>query len=990
MNRNTPTGNSKNRFSLLISAALWLLFAALMVCILVPIFSRIWKDNTQKHTEEECKLIADAVLEKFVVDNDRLRKYDDFMKLFYYDMNAMSGWGHVYGGTNEKELEIIYDWAEYNPEAIAVRKVDGYSVLTGDFSRKEFDKALEKAEKERYSYYYDVPIEEAEYKEFDGAMSLVGTSHITEMDGYIYVMSEFRSAEAIVISRFAYVKELADIANGVQSTSLPELEEGYVSDSRVDLVMVRCDDNSVVQATEGIAISEGDVLEDNFDEDARIKIGDEWYTGGVSETDEYRVYALVLESDFLSRNVVSPIFLAFIFVAVFLLTGLYAVFYRDDIRCRRVQHDILTGSAELMGEVLIEQVRLMFYITSVVASVLILLICLLCVVDSNRLWGDDVLEDVERYYELDSDNTEILTLFRNAFKQTTLHKMLYLIEESPERMTEDALADLSQAVDRKIFLLDKKGSVLVTSEEEYDFTGISDPDSPLYALSGMLDGKADNLSVTISDKESSNVVCWAARMKKRDGILITMDNGSQTISFSDYYANYHAPEGMTLFAVDTATGTILSCSNPKYSGKDIRNIGLGDAELKDGFAGDVMLGGRRTFVHTEVHGSRADLIASDLGHLFVEYLPVILATLAAGLLITILFLYIIYRIQKKEWADPLAGYTYVKGNEHSDRHTAVGRWLNPLIPFKNQSADSKFHSVMHILIAIILIVGYVLYQNSSTTGILGESLPYLLQRNWRVGLNIYAITYALLMNCTIIIIGLTLRMIVLYSGSKFGSRGETIARLFGSFITYIAVAGAFGYGLVFLGVNTTAIFASAGIVGLAISIGARDLISDVFAGIFIVFEGEFRTGDIVDINGYRGTVEEIGVRTTKVMSMENVKVFRNTQVSGAINMTQRYSIAEVRIDVSRGEPLEEIKKIFVDALPGIRKKISYDISEITLVGIDQMTANGLVFLFQTNCKETDRVFVERELRWEFDLLMEKEQIATSGAIGSASVRKVQN
>ena len=123
------------------------------------------------------------------------------------------------------------------------------------------------------------------------------------------------------------------------------------------------------------------------------------------------------------------------------------------------------------------------------------------------------------------------------------------------------------------------------------------------------------------------------------------------------------------------------------------------------------------------------------------------------------------------------------------------------------------------------------------------------------------------------------------------------------------------------------------------------------------------------------------------MSMENVKVFRNTQVSGAINMTQRYSIAEVRVDISRGEPLDEIKKIFLDALPGIREKISYEISPITLAGIDQMSPNGLVFLFQTDCKESDRVFIERELRWEFDLLMEKEQIASSGGIGSASVRR---
>ena len=987
MDKKSNSENSQKRISKFVSGATWLLMAALMSLILIPLFSVIWRDNTKKHTIEECRLIADAVLQKFVVDTQRNKKCDEFMKQFHYDMNAMSGWGYVYGEGSADEQELIYDWAEYNPTAVAVRTEDSYNILSGSFPKKEFDKALEKAEKERYATCYEVPIEEAEYLEFDGTMAFAGTSHMTEMDGHIYVLSELLSAKAIVISRFDYADVLASLAGFTSGSTLPTLEESYVSDQKVSLILVNNSDDSVIQTTEGIEVSAGEILKNESEENIRIKIGDDYYTGGMAGTDEYKVYAVVSEAYFSLRNVVSPIFLAFIYAIVFLLTGMYAFFYRDDIRRKRVQSDVLKkDSANMLGVLLLGRVRLMFFLTSVLASVLIILICLLCVVDSNRLWGDDILEDVEHYYELDSDNTEILSLFRDSYKLSTMSKLRYLIEASPERMTEEALSDLSLAVNRKIFLMNKKGAVIVSSEDEYDFTKIRDPDSPLYALGGLLEGKADTISVTIDGKNSSNLV-WAVRLKNRDGILVIMDDESQTISYSDYYANYQAPEGMTLFAVDMDSGTILSSSNPKYSGKNILSIGVGDEQLKDGYAGNVRIEGRSTFIHTEVHNNRADVIASDMGQLFLEYMLLILATLTLGLLFTIVFLYAIYRIQKKEWDEPMAGYHQEKADKHRDNQTAVGRWLNPLVPFRDRTANSKIYSVLHILTAVILVVGYLLYQNSSTTQLLGETLPYLLQRNWQNGFNIYAIVYALLTDCTIIVIGLTLRMLVLYSGSRFGSRGETVARLFGSFIVYVLVAVAFGYGLVFIGVNTTAIFASAGIVGLAISIGAKDLIADVFAGIFIVFEGEFRTGDIVDINGYRGTVEEIGVRTTKVMSMENVKVFRNTQVSGAINMTQRYSIAEVRVDVSRGEPIEEVKKIFLDALPEIRKKISYDVSEITFAGIDQMTANGLVLLFQADCKEPDRVFIERELRWEFDLLMQKEQIASSGAIGSASVRK---
>lgn len=217
-----------------------------------------------------------------------------------------------------------------------------------------------------------------------------------------------------------------------------------------------------------------------------------------------------------------------------------------------------------------------------------------------------------------------------------------------------------------------------------------------------------------------------------------------------------------------------------------------------------------------------------------------------------------------------------------------------------------------------------------------------------------------------------LRRLVMIIGKSFGNRGETIARLIGSFINYATVIGSLLYALMFLGVNTMTILASAGIVGLGISIGAKDLIADILAGISIVFEGEFRTGDIVDIGGFRGVVEEIGVRTTKVMSMENVKVFRNSAVNGVINLTQRHSIAQVKVEIRRKEPVEHTVEVFRRELPAIRKRIPKAIDEIKLNGIDELKLYTIVLLFQTKCREEDRWSVESSLKWELNVLMERE------------------
>ena len=144
----------------------------------------------------------------------------------------------------------------------------------------------------------------------------------------------------------------------------------------------------------------------------------------------------------------------------------------------------------------------------------------------------------------------------------------------------------------------------------------------------------------------------------------------------------------------------------------------------------------------------------------------------------------------------------------------------------------------------------------------------------------------------------------------------------------------------------------------------------------VVLGHEF-SGDIVEIGGYRGTVEEIGVRTTKVMSMENVKIFRNSNISGVINMTQRFSIAQIRVDVSRAEPYERVEAVFREGFKEIRARIPQAVSDIELCGIDQLNPRSMVLLVQTKCRESDRIEVERLLRRELGLLMEREKIASA-------------
>ena len=95
------------------------------------------------------------------------------------------------------------------------------------------------------------------------------------------------------------------------------------------------------------------------------------------------------------------------------------------------------------------------------------------------------------------------------------------------------------------------------------------------------------------------------------------------------------------------------------------------------------------------------------------------------------------------------------------------------------------------------------------------------------------------------------------------------------------------------------LFASAGIIGVAFGFGAQSLVKDFLSGVFIISENQYRVGDIIEIDGFGGTVERIGVRSTVIRDVEgNVHFFPNGVVQHVINKTMGYSKVYFTITVA--------------------------------------------------------------------------------------------
>ena len=142
---------------------------------------------------------------------------------------------------------------------------------------------------------------------------------------------------------------------------------------------------------------------------------------------------------------------------------------------------------------------------------------------------------------------------------------------------------------------------------------------------------------------------------------------------------------------------------------------------------------------------------------------------------------------------------------------------------------------------------------------------------------------------------------------------KTVRTLIQSAFRYLfAIVGIF-WGLAILGVDVAALLAGAGIVALVIGFGAESLIADVITGIFMIFEHQYDVGDIIVVGDFRGTVTQIGIRTTSIIDVGgNTKIINNSDVRNLINRSSDRSRAVCDIAIPARDYLELAEKTILD------------------------------------------------------------------------------
>ena len=279
----------------------------------------------------------------------------------------------------------------------------------------------------------------------------------------------------------------------------------------------------------------------------------------------------------------------------------------------------------------------------------------------------------------------------------------------------------------------------------------------------------------------------------------------------------------------------------------------------------------------------------------------------------------------------------------------------------------KAKNIIFMLIAVVLVVLLLnpawLPLSADTESTMKDLITqnFLLEGDAHITLaHILTLILAILIVCVVY----TVLKLIFKARAAKSDHDATVATLLTGLIRYLAVIVGFIWGLHILGVNTTAVLAGAGIIGLIIGFGAQSLIEDIITGLFIIFEKQYKIGDIIVLDDFRGTVKSIGVRTTTIEDAGgNLKIVNNSDIRNLQNRSANKSVALCIVAVAYDTDLRKLERIVKEALPGMYKgNEDLYLSAPRYLGVEELADSGITLKFAADCKEENIFNAQRRLR----------------------------
>lgn len=743
------------------------------------------------------------------------------------------------------------------------------------------------------------------------------------------------------------------------------------------------------------ALSEGISVDDLEDENYTwMEVDGQRFYCGVAHVEDAYVICAVPEDEILSSRDITVLIILFTFFVVITLVITYAFFIM--LQEKKKERRKLSGSIYYNFEV-----GRKIGTVSAIGLVCILLVTFymqtLFALSQQSISNSQHLAEVEREIQSYEDERASVTEQYNERYLNKAQIAAYILTKSPELEDRDHLAELSSMLGvESINVFDKDGVQTATNSPYTEVRISDDPEDQSYEFRKLLvgmeyliqDAQVNDLTgeyeqyigVTLRDPEGN-----------ADGFVqiciepTLLEDVLENMELNSILSGIRVGNGGLIFAIDSESGEFVYYPTQRLIRRSASAYGIMDSQQTDGYTGYLSIDNTSYYASSLEIGTNYIYIAVPSANVAGNRLPLtIVSGIASLLALMIVFALLTFsRKEPEKTEEEKKGLTrgsmvdvVMPDKTVKKAKSAASRWQNNIVAWTEKTPEQQIVVVLKALLAVlaVLICIAVLFQDKFFDS--QSIFRFVLSGEWAHGVNIFAFTCSLMLICVGSVITMIGQRILTLLARTMGAKGETICRLLHNFLKYISVLALLFYCLSLFGIDTATLLASAGILTLIVGLGAQTLVSDILAGLFIIFEGEFQVGDIVTIGDWRGTVVEIGIRTTKILDGSgNIKIISNSDVTGVVNMTREFSYAWVDVGIEYGESLERVESILEDEFPKIREHIPKIMEGPYYKGVVELGDNSVNIRIMALCAEADRVQTERDLNREMKLIFDKHNIS---------------
>ena len=206
--------------------------------------------------------------------------------------------------------------------------------------------------------------------------------------------------------------------------------------------------------------------------------------------------------------------------------------------------------------------------------------------------------------------------------------------------------------------------------------------------------------------------------------------------------------------------------------------------------------------------------------------------------------------------------------------------------------------------------------------------------------------------------------------------------------TVASILRATGYGIIgfillvhildIMGIKTTSLLASAGVIGVGIGLGAQSLFKDMLNGIFILVENQYNVGDNVKIASLSGSVEDLSLRLTTLRDGDGTLYFiPNSQIATVANYSRDFAVATLNITVDASADPDRVLEILRATALAVRNEPAFkDVAaaDPDIPGIDSISGRAVTYPITLRVAVNQKDTILRELRRRILLAFEENSI----------------